>query len=144
MPIRDMASDLSAVSLFVPGVLTATPAAVTADTQNFEAATLYVTLGIGGMTFTPSLRIDLLVQHSDDNISFVNVASSDIVGSPVVTAGVVQSYQAVKAAATIDEFGYKGAKRYVQATPVFVGVHTTGTAAAGIAIRGFPLKAPVA
>ncbi len=144
MPMRDMASDLSAVSLFTPGILTATPVAATADLSGFEAATIYFTTGPGGITFTGANRIDLSVQHSDDNATFVNVASTDLVGSPVVTAGVVQSYQALKAATTIDKFGYKGSKRYVQAVATFVGTHGAGTPVSMAVVPCFPLKAPVA
>ncbi len=144
MPMRDMSSDLSALSLFVPGVLTATPAASVIDLQGFEGCTLYLTTGIGGITFTGANRIDLTLQHSDDGVTFVNVASTDLVGAPAVAAGVAQSYQAAKPALPIDEFGYKGTKRYLQAVATFVGTHGTGTPVAGLAVRGFPLKAPVA
>jgi hypothetical protein len=141
--MRDMASDLSGVALFVPGVLSATPAAVPVDLSNFEATTIYFTTGIGGIVFSNANRIDLSIQHSDDNATFINVVSTDLVGAPVVTAGVVQSYQAAKPAATLDKFGYKGSKRYLQAVATFVGAHATGTPVAGVAVRGFPLKAPV-
>lgn len=144
MPMRDMASDISGVPAILPAVYAADSTVITIDLLGYEGCTLFIYSGAGGITFSGTNKVEFVLTESDDNSTYANVASASIVGAPTVTNGIVDSFVAAKAAASIKEIGYKGSKRYLQLLADFSGTHGTGTAIAAIAVRGFPLTGPVA
>lgn len=145
MSTRDMASDLSAVTAIVPAVLAADNTEIAVDLAGYQAATLYIQVGVGGISFSGTNKIEFKLTHSDDNSTYTAVASADIVGSPTVgTGGIIESYTAAKAAASINEYGYKGGKRYLKLLADFSGTHGTGTPISAVVVRGLPLTGPVA
>lgn len=142
----DQSQLISPANLFIPAVYThaAAVTAIAANLTGYEAATFYLGLGPAGITLTATNKIEWLMQHSDDNVTFANVALADVTGVSAVTDGIVRAYVTAKAATTIEEIGYVGRKPFVTAIPVFGGSHSTGTSAFGLAVRGRPLKAPAA
>lgn len=144
--MRDMASNIAVRNVVTPIIATTTPTVISVDRQGFDSVTFAVHLGAGGITFTGTNKIEVILEHSDDNSAWSAVTNpKDVVGrTSTITSGIVASYIAAKAAASVDEYGYIGGKRYVRMTPTYGGTHSTGTATAVIAILGHPANAPAA
>lgn len=142
--MRDMASNMSPRTVVVPIVATTTPTVVAVDRQGFESVTFVAQVGAGGITFTGTNKIELILEHSDDNSAWSTVTNpKDVVGrTATITSGIVDAWTSAKAAASIHEYGYIGGKRYVRLTPTFGGTHGTGTAVAVTAMLGHPNNAP--
>lgn len=144
MPQRDLVSDLSAAVLLPAATYSAdnTPAAV--DTLGYEGIAIYLSIGQGGITFTGTNKVEFVLTHSDDDSTYTNVASADLIGAPSVTNGIIRSLVAAHASPAVYEYGYKGGKRYLKLLADFSGTHATGTPMAASVVRGFPLTGPVA
>lgn len=146
--MRDLARNLSPVRAILPATLTATPARVSVDLQGFDSCQVILDIGVGGITFDPTNRIDVRCEHSDDGVTWFNVGPNDVVGAPIAAPslanGFVRSIIAAKAAVDTTDFSYVGGRRFFAVTPVFSGTHGTGTQIAGFANRGNPHIAPVA
>lgn len=143
MPQRDMVSDLSAAVILPAATYSAdnTPASI--DLAGYEGASLYLSVGVGGITFTGTNKVEFVLTHSDDDSTYTNVASADLVGAPSVTNGIIRTLSAAHASAAVYEYGYKGGKRYLKLLADFSGTHATGTPFSATVIRGFPLGGPV-
>lgn len=144
--MRDMASNIAVRNVVTPIIATTTPTVLSVDRQGFDSVTFAVHLGAGGITFTGTNKLEIILEHSDDNSAWSAVTNpKDVVGrTSTITSGIVASYTAAKAAASVDEYGYIGGKRYVRVTPTYGGTHATGTATAVTAILGHPASAPAA
>ena len=144
--MRDMASNIALRNGVTGIVATTTPTVINIDRQGFDSVTFVVKVGAGGITFTGTNKIEIILEHSDDNSTFTAVTNpKDVVGrSATITSGIVASYVAAKAAVSVDEYGYIGGKRYVRITPTFGGTHATGTLVDVTAILGHPAASPAA
>lgn len=140
---RDISTNLGAVDVITPAVMVAdnTPAAI--DIRNFAAAVICLSVGIGGITFTDTNKIEFKLTHSDDDASYTAVTDADVKGVTVATGGVVLNLVAEKAAASLTKIGYHGGKRYLKLLADFSGTHGTGTPVSAVAILGEPRIAPV-
>lgn len=72
------------------------------------------------------------VQESDDNSTFTDVASTDLIGS-----------LSALASNTIQTVGYIGTKRYIRPVITVTGSPSTGALASATVIRGDAIKQPV-
>lgn len=126
--MRDIVSNISAVTSIAPAVLTATTTGGTVDLQPVNSAAIVITTGalVGSAVFVPK------VQESDDGVTFTDVAATDLQGT----------FPASLAASTTYKIGYRGFKRYVR--PVLTLSSGTSLAASVIAIRGDHTKRPAA
>ncbi|MPL66032.1 hypothetical protein SDC9_11700 [bioreactor metagenome] len=114
-----------------------TPAAV--DLIGFEAAEIALEIGVGGITFNGTNKIEFKLTHSDDNSTYTAVIAEDLVGSPSVgDGGIIKSLVAAHAAATVEQFGYIGGKRFLKLLADFSGTHGTGTPIGAQVIKGRP------
>ncbi|NLX25086.1 MAG: hypothetical protein GXY61_03875 [Lentisphaerae bacterium] len=114
-----------------------TPAAV--DLIGFEAAEIALEIGVGGITFNGTNKIEFKLTHSDDNSTYTAVTADDLVGSPSVgDGGIIKSLVAAHAAATVEQFGYIGGKRFLKLLADFSGTHGTGTPIGAQVIKGRP------
>lgn len=126
---------------------TATASTAAIDTLDWEALTFASYAGIGGITFDATNKLELIITHSDDDVTYTAVGSDDVIqgyGQSFGTGGVVRSFTAAKAAADtlFDLVGYRGKKRYVKAAWTFSGTHGTGTPCSLHAIQGKPAHKP--
>ena len=119
-----------------------TPAAV--DIRGFDAAELILNIGIGGITFSGTNKIEFVLTHSDDNSTYTNVATADVLGAGTVTSGIIKSLIAAHAAAAAYRFGYIGGKRYLKLLADFSGTHGTGTPIAATWDEGRASRVPIA
>jgi len=142
--MHDLHSHISLATLIGAATLAAdnTPAAV--DLKGFDAAEIVLNVGIGGITFTGSNKIEFVLTHSDDDSSYSNVADADMLGVSSISSGIIKSLTSAHAAAASYRYGYKGGKRYLKLLADFSGTHGTGTPIAATVIKGTPELGPCA
>ncbi|MEQ1614475.1 MAG: hypothetical protein ABL904_17140 [Hyphomicrobiaceae bacterium] len=141
--MRDIYSQLKTVQAIAPAVYTAdtTPAAI--DLQGFNAALISISNADGGIAFDASNKIEITATHSDDGVTYTNVADADLLGVTGTASGIVKSFIAA-ATAGITNVGYIGNKRFLKVKADFTGTHGTGTGLAVTVVLGHPAIAPVA
>jgi hypothetical protein len=134
--MRDLASKIVPVTVFGPVTLAAdnTPAAI--DLAGFHSAVLLLGIGVGGITFDSTNKIEFKLTHSDDNSSYSDVTDADMQGVTGITSGIIKSLVAAHAAAAVYEFGYVGNKRYLKLLADFSGTHGTGTPLHACLVKG--------
>lgn len=119
-----------------------TPAAV--DISGFGAVTLAISVGVGGITFTTSNKIEFKLTHSDDNSTYTDVEQDHVLGATVASGGIVKSLVAAHATADVTKVGYIGGKKYLKLLADFSGTHGTGTPLGAVAVCELPDFQPVA
>lgn len=140
----DQSQVLSPGFLIPPATLSADNTPATLNLTGFQSTTVQLLIGIGGITFTGTNRIDFVLTHSFDDSTYVNVTDADLIGVTGVTNGIVRSLIAAHAAPSITEIGYIGGRPFLRCLADFGGTHATGTPICVLGIRGNPLTAPVA
>jgi len=144
MAVKDLASRIAAVPAIAPNVYSAstTPAAI--DLSGFESAAVLIEAGVGGVTFSSTVRIDFVVSDSDDGVNFSPATkfSGSELPSGGVTGGVVKSLQAAHATPDVTTIGYIGGKRYLEVQANFVGTQATGTPLSATVVKGNPIFIP--
>lgn len=142
--MKDIYNNLAVVEAIAPAVYAAdnTPSAI--DLAGFNAALLALHIGVGGITFSGTNKIEFVLTHSDDNSTYANVTADDLLGVDSVTNGIVKSLTAAHAAADVTAIGYKGGKRYLKLLVDFSGTHGTGTPISAVVVKGHPEIFPVA
>jgi hypothetical protein len=116
-----------------------TPAAI--DLQGFDGAKLLIQVGVGGITFDTTNKVEFKITHSDDDSTYVAVAAADVIlgslaDSSVGSGGIVKSLIAAHAAIDIAVVDYIGGKRYLKVLADFSGTHGTGTPIAVTVLKG--------
>lgn len=142
--MRDLVHSIGLVTAIAPAVYAAdnTPAAV--DLLGFNSATVGIHVGAGGITFSGTNKIEFVLTHSDDDVTYTPVADVDLQGITGTTGGIVLALTAAHAAATIHKYGYVGNRRYLKLLADFSGTHGTGTPIAATVIKGQASQRPVA
>lgn len=127
MGFKDLHTHIAVSSAIDNATFTAdnTPAAV--DLRDYQSAELLIHVGIGGITFDTTDKIEFKLTHSDDDSTYTDVVTDDVQGVTVASDGIVLSLVAAHAAASITAVGYKMTKRYVKLLADFSGTHGTGT-----------------
>jgi hypothetical protein len=139
---RDLHDNLQAATMIAPITATADTTPISIDLLGFRAAMVMLYIGVGGITFTTTNKIEFVLEHSNDNSTWAAVEQRDVVGATVATGGIVRALVAAKAAADIQEMSYIGGRRYIRLTADFSGTHGTGTAMTAFAVRGLPEQYP--
>lgn len=133
--MKDLTSYLKLMNAFGPVSLAADATAVIIDTLGYHSAMIDLSIGIGGITFDTSNYIEFTLQHSDDGVTGIDVALTDLSGKDV-PASIVTSQDtkssikrliAAHAAAARYKMGYIGGKRYLHLDIEFTGTHGTAT-----------------
>lgn len=144
----DLKHNVKIVPALVPAVWDAdnTPAAI--DTLGFRGVTILTHVGIGGITFTTTDKVEFTLTHSDDNSTYAAVEEDDLLmpyGETMGTGGIIRSLIAAKAAADteVHAVGYRGKKRYLKLLANFGGTHSSGTPMSASVILSKPDSRPV-
>jgi hypothetical protein len=132
-PERDEATEKAPKVLIDSATYAAdnTPAAV--DMLNYRGATILLNIGVGGITFSGTNKVEFVLTHSDDGTTYTNVTETDIIQDandtlqPALANGIIANLIAAHAAATTSKIGYIGGKRYLKLLADFSGTHGTGT-----------------
>lgn len=128
--MKDSYSALNFAQSLAPAARTASANGTGVDLRGYNSALAVIDAGAyTDGTHTPKL------QESDDNSSFSDVDSGDLLGSFTAIAGSGQQNQLFKV-------GYKGAKRYVRVVMTVAGASTGAVYGASI-VRGHANDAPV-
>lgn len=144
----DLVSDIAAPLGLLLATRSATAETPGVETGAFRSVTFGWYVGIGGITFTTTNRLDVVIEESDDDSTYTAVADADSVilpyGLSFATGGIVASYVAAKAAAdtAYNLVGYRGKKKYARLKFLFGGTHASGTPTEAIAIKGHPMSKP--
>ena len=81
------------------------------DSQGFSGVVHIVNVGAPGITFSTSNKIDIELEHSDDNSTFTDVTSNtDVTGGTVDSSGVFQTIDANGDCNKVYAIGYVGGK----------------------------------
>lgn len=118
-----------------------TPVAV--DLRGYDAVTIALSIGAGGITFDTNNKIEFVLTHSDDNSTYTNVALADVIGPTSVTNGIVKSLTSAHATADVTKVGYIGNKRYIKLLADFSGTHGTGTPIGAVVMSSRAFARPV-
>jgi hypothetical protein len=141
--IKDISNDLGPVVAFGPIALDADNVPVAVDLDGYRAAMILIAVGVGGITFDGSNKIEFTVQDSDNDSTYADVTQADIEDDiTVATGGIVKSLTAAHAAATVTKVGYIGGKRYLKIKADFTGTHGGTTPICVLVVKGKPLSAP--
>lgn len=134
--MKDLHSSLLASVAIGCAVLAAdnTPSAI--DLQGYDSAEILLAIGAGGITFSGTNKIEFVVTHSDDDVTYTAVTTADMLGVTVASGGIVKALTAAHASAAVYRYGYKGGKRYLKVLADFSGTHGTGTPIAAIVLKG--------
>lgn len=138
----DLASKIKIAQAIAPAVYSADTTPTAVSRQGFESVTLSLDIGVGGITFSGTNKIEFVWTHSDDGVTYTNVTDADLLGVTGVTNGIVKALTAAHPAADNTKVGYVGNKLYHKLAADFSGTHGTGTAIAADFILGHPLVAP--
>lgn len=134
------------------------PTSAAADTMGWKALTAAICVGIGGITFTTTNKIEFKITHSDDNVTYVAVTDDEVLldyggaaigpagksDAAVGTGGIVKSIVAAHAALEHVLVGYRGKKRYVKIFADFGGTHSSTTPLGVKWFWGHPISLPQA
>ena len=113
------------------------------DSNGFSSVTHIVNVGAPGITFSASNKVEIELEHSDDNSTFTDVTSNtDVVGGTVGTNGLWQTIDADGDCNAVYAIGYVGGKRYSRVVLNFSGTHGSGTVFGVVGMKGRPLSAP--
>ncbi|MBK1656849.1 hypothetical protein [Paracraurococcus ruber] len=143
--LRTISTRLAPAITLAAQTAAATVTGTSVDLQGFGAVSFQLAIGVGGITFTGTNRVDFSVEHSDDNSTWVAATAAEVNlpgGFTWATGGIVRSLTAAKAAADVQEIDYIGNRRYVRLTATFGGTHATGTPISCLAVRGLPELMP--
>lgn len=147
--MRDLASQIAPSVNLGPAVLSddSTPAAMNFDLFNSDV--VLIAVGVGGITFDSTNKLEFVMTHSDDGTTYTAVTSSDVritteagTAGSVATGGIVLSLTAAHAAAGVTEVSYIGGKKFQKVLADFSGTHGTGTPICIIQIKGHPKYGP--
>lgn len=145
--MRDLASLVKQVVSIGPASLAADNTPVAVDRQGYDSLTYEIGVGVGGITFDATNKIEFKLTASDDGTTYTAVTDADVLmpaGQTVGAGGIVRSLTAAHAAASIVKIGYIGNKRYTKMLADFSGVHGTATPICVTALLGHPARAPIA
>lgn len=142
--MKDMQSITKLSTALVPAVRTADATGLTIDRQGYNSLTFAIMVGVGGITFDATNKIEFIMEESDDDSTWTACADAAILGVDGTSSGIVKALVAEHAAAAVYSYGYRGAKRYARIKQDHSGTHGTGTPTAVVAVLGEPDHTPVA
>ena len=107
------------------------------DNGTAQAATIALQVGVGGITFSTTNKVEFVLTHSDaETTGFEEVTDADVVGVTGVEDGIVRALVAAHATPSVTLIGYRGRKRYLRLLADFSGTHGTATPLSAVVLRG--------
>ena len=136
--MQDLANNLLAVQSLAPAVRTADANGTGVDLQGFEGAMAIFDIGAEGDTLSSSVKIDVKLEHSDDNSSWSAVVSNnDITDGAIDSSGIWATFDDNAEAPAVVGIGCVGGKRYLRVVADFSGSHSNGSPVSAMIIKGF-------
>jgi hypothetical protein len=134
----DLSNKTAAVVSLAPANRTADTDGTGVDLQFWESALVVAQVGTEGDTLSGSVKIDLKLEHSDDNSTFTAVAQADVTDATIASGGIFATIDANAEAPAIFQLSYIGSKRYIRVVDDRTGTHTNGTPTSAIVVKGNP------
>lgn len=107
------------------------------DIGQAGACGIVIGVGVGGITFSGTNKVEFKLRHSDNGTDFAAVELDHVRGVETVGAGgIVRALTSAHATPSVAEVGYIGGKRYLRMFTDFSGTHGTPTPMFVMAIRG--------
>ena len=145
--MRDIFSQLKLVKSIAAAAIAADNTPIAVDQRGFHACVYAIAVGPGGITFSPTNKIEFKLSHSDDGVNWTPVTNDDVQlenGGSVGEGGIVKALTAPHDTAAVYKVGYIGNRNFHRLLADFSGTHTDSpTPIAATAILGHPLVAPV-
>ena len=142
--MRDLNNNIGVVQSLAPAARSSDADGTGVDLQGFESATIVIDMGAEGITLSSTNKIEIELEHSDDNSTFTDVTSSaDVIGATPDSNGVIATFDDVAEAPAVSTVGYIGGKRYIRAVANFSGTHGSATPLAVSVIKGHARSNPV-
>lgn len=142
--MKDIHSGLTVAVAIGNATLSADNTPVAIDLQGYDAAEIVLDIGIGGISFSGTNKIEFKLTHSDDDSTYTAVEQKDVLGVTVGTGGIIKALTSAHAAAAAYRAGYKGGKRYLKLLADFSGTHGTGTPIGALVLKGHGFNKPEA
>lgn len=146
--MHDIVNNIALMQVLAPQTLQAAALDSGAiDTQGSETLAVAVLVGAIGDTLDSNNRIDLKIEHAEDDGTgapgaFAACTADDVANAETVTDGVFFSVDDNTKENARHVVGYRGGKRFVKITATPVSL-STGGAIAMIALQGRLAQAPV-
>lgn len=148
--MRDMHNNIKLVPAITPATYTSDQDGATIDRQGFSKVEHVIHVGVSGDTLSGSVKIDFVIQESDNGSTWADVTSEDAVlfGADGVSAapdanGIFATVDDPAEDGKILRIGYRGGKRYSRIQADFTGTHTNGIPLEAHATLGAPDNASV-
>ncbi len=142
--MKDLKNNIGVVQSLAPAERNSDANGTGVDLQGFESATVVIDMGAEGITLSSTNKIEIELEHSDDNSTFTDVTSSaDVIGATPDSNGVIATFDDPGEAPAISSVGYIGGKRYIRAVANFSGTHGSATPLGVSVIKGHARKNPV-
>ena len=139
----DLKTMINPKTCLVPAIRTGDATGTTVDRKGAQSLTFLVHVGVGGITFDGSNKIDVIMEESDDDSSWSACTDADVIGATSITSGIVKSFVVEHAAAAVYHYGYRGNKRYARVKLDYTGTHGTGTPTSVVGVLGHLQNSPV-
>lgn len=149
--MRDLYNNLAVVEAIAPATYDADNTPVAIDLREFKSAMLSLQIGVGGITFTGTNKVEFKLTHADLKVNggepeagdYVAVTQDDVQGVTVASGGIIKSLTAAHAAASLTRVGYIGHKSFLKLLADFSGTHAAGTPISAV-VQAQPFTLPVA
>jgi len=117
------------------------------DTQGVETLAVVVMVGNLADTLSGSIRVDIKIEHADDDgtgspAAYAACADADVQNFTGLSSGIFKSLQAAGDKSKRYAIGYIGGKRFVKVTATPVSVATGGPIAM-LALKGNQTQRPI-
>ncbi|WP_296435592.1 MULTISPECIES: hypothetical protein [unclassified Rhizobium] len=142
--MRDIVHNLGLAVAFPPALYTADNVPGVIDLYGFNQAMIAIQVATGGITFTATNKIEFVLTHSDDGVTFDPVTDADVQGVSGISGGIIQALKAAHPDPKVYKVGYVGNRRYLKLLADFSGTHGTGTGLSATVIKGQAAQRPVA
>jgi hypothetical protein len=151
--MRDLHNNIGVVQAIAPQVVSTGGGPVASgddvlDLAGFNAAELIMAFGTAGDTLSPTVKIDVRLEHADEDPAspgtagpFADVEAGDVLGA-IPVDGVVLTVDADAKAGRAHRVGYVGYRRFLRVTVAPSDGNTTGTPVAVMLVTGRPHTAP--
>ncbi|KPH80563.1 hypothetical protein [Bosea vaviloviae] len=144
--MRDLISNLGA-KIAIPAAsydADNTPPAI--DLRGFDSAAFLIHVGVGGITFTGTNKVEFKLTHADSEAgAYTAVTAADVQGVASVGAGgIVKTLNAAHASPSLTKVGYVGGKPFAKLLADFSGTHGAATPIGVTVALAHPRNAPVA
>jgi hypothetical protein len=132
----DRSEQVTAGFLLPPASYDADNTPASFDIGLAESCTVFVNVGVGGITFSTTNKVEFVLTHSDvTGEGFEAVTQADVKGVTVGEGGIIRALTAAHATPSVVKVGYVGRKRFLRLLADFSGTHGTATPMSVLAVR---------